>query len=85
MTVEDEEGVTHAWVEVCLDDTWYTVDASKETDQITTFVPESTDVEGMTLEPTEEDMLEAEAAAAAAAGETADGEAVDPEAEGTGE
>ncbi len=85
MTVEDEEGVTHAWVEVCLDDTWYTVDASKETDQITTFVPASTDVEGMTVEPTEEDMLEAEAAAAAAAGETADGEAVDPEAEGTGE
>lgn len=86
MTVEDEEGVTHAWVEVCLDDTWYTVDASKETDQITEFAPESTDVEGMTIEPTEEDMLEAEAAAAAAAeGEIAEAEAVDPEAEGAEE
>ena len=59
MTVEDEEGVTHAWIEVCLDDTWYTVDASKESDQITEFTPESTDVDGAVDEPTEEDMLNA--------------------------
>ena len=54
MTVEDEEGTTNAWVEVSLDDEWYTVDASKDTDQITEFVPESTDVEGMTAAPEDE-------------------------------
>ena len=54
MTVEDEDGTVHAWVEVALDDTWYTVDASKETDQIVEFVPETTDVEGAVAEPTEE-------------------------------
>ena len=56
MTVEDEEGTTHAWVEVALDDKWYTVDASKETDQIIEFEPEATDIEGTIAEPTEEDM-----------------------------
>lgn len=56
MTVEDEEGTTNAWVEVSLDDEWYTVDASKETEQITEFVPESTDVEGITVTP--EDVTE---------------------------
>ena len=84
MTVEDEEGITHAWVEVWLDDTWYTVDASKEIDQITEFVPEATDVEGLTIEPTEEDMLAAEAAAnETAEAEAAEGDTVDPEAAGT--
>ena len=63
MTVEDAEGTTHAWVEVYLDDKWYTVDASKESDQIKEFVPESTDVEGSVVEPTEEDMEEAMAEA----------------------
>lgn len=63
MTVEDEQGTTHAWVEVYLDDKWYTVDASKESDQIKEFVPESTDVEGSVVEPTEEDMEEAMAEA----------------------
>ena len=60
MTVEDEEGTTHAWVEVCLDDTWYTVDASKDADQIAEFEPESTDIEGAVAEPTEEDMPDAD-------------------------
>jgi len=54
MTVEDEDGTTHAWVEVSLDDKWYTVDASKEEDQITEFTPESTDVEGDVAAETEE-------------------------------
>ncbi|MBR0455434.1 MAG: CHAP domain-containing protein [Firmicutes bacterium] len=58
MTVEDEDGVTHAWIEVCLDGTWYTVDASKESDQIAEFEPESTDVEGSIAEPDEEDLVD---------------------------
>ena len=70
MTVEDEEGTIHAWVEVALDDTWYTVDASKETDQIIEFVPESTDVEGAIVEPTEEDMAADIEAAEAEEGES---------------
>lgn len=58
MTVEDEEGTTHAWVEVCLDGEWYQVDASKESDQIKKFDPESTDIEGDAIESTEEEMEE---------------------------
>ena len=79
MTVEDEEGVTHAWIEVCLDGTWYTVDASKEIDQIMEFVPETTDVDGAVDEPTEEDMLNALAAEDEAA------EAAETGVEGMGE
>ncbi|MGX8773683.1 MAG: fibronectin type III domain-containing protein [Bacillota bacterium] len=62
MTVEDEEGTVHAWVEVCLDDTWYTVDASKDMDQIVEFVPETTDVEGAVAEAEEEYDEDADAA-----------------------
>ena len=61
MTVEDDAGITHAWVEVFLDDKWYTVDASKEIDQIMEFAPEATDVEGAIAEPTEDEMPDTEA------------------------
>ncbi|MBE6045141.1 MAG: CHAP domain-containing protein [Clostridiales bacterium] len=61
MTVEDENGVTHAWVEVCLDDQWYTVDASKETEQIVEFVPESTDTEGAVAELAPDEIMDDEA------------------------
>ena len=80
MTVEDEDGVTHAWVEISLDGTWYTVDASKETDQITEFEPEATDVEGAVVEPTEEDMPDADADAEAEDTEADDAEADEAEA-----
>ncbi|MBQ3322638.1 MAG: CHAP domain-containing protein [Firmicutes bacterium] len=61
MTVEDENGVTHAWVEVCLDDKWYTVDASKETEQIVEFVPQSTDTEGAVAELSPDEIMDDEA------------------------
>ena len=80
MTVEDEEGVTHAWIEVCLDGTWYTVDASKESDQIAEFEPESTDVEGMIAEPDEEDLVDENAENADIIDpEMQEAEAADPE------
>ena len=56
MTTEDENGTTHAWIETCLDGKWYKVDASKESDQIKEFSPESTDTEGKIAEPTKEEI-----------------------------
>ena len=73
MTMEDEEGTTHAWVEVCLDGKWYKVDASKESDQITEFSQDSTDVEGDAVESTEKEMDEGAAAADEEANENIDG------------
>ena len=73
MTMEDEEGTTHAWVEVCLDDKWYKVDASKESDQITEFSQDSTDVEGDAVESTEKEMDEGAEAADEEANENIDG------------
>ena len=73
MTIEDEEGTTHAWVEVCLDGKWYKVDASKESDQITEFEQDSTDVEGDAVESTEKEMAEGAAAADEEANENIDG------------
>ena len=73
MTMEDEEGTTHAWVEVCLDDKWYKVDASKKSDQITEFSQDSTDVEGDAVESTEKEMNEGAAAADEEANENIDG------------
>lgn len=81
MTVEDEAGVTHAWIEVCLDGTWYTVDASKEADQIVEFVPTSTDVEGTIAEPVDEDTIDENAEQPDVVDpETQDAAAADPEA-----
>ena len=73
MTLEDEDGTTHAWVEVCLDGKWYKVDASKEKDQITEFSQDSTDVEGDVAESTEKEMNEGAAAADEEANENIDG------------
>ena len=82
MTMEDEEGTTHAWVEVCLDDKWYKVDASKESDQITEFTPDSTDVEGEAVESNEEEMEEGAAAADEEANGNIDGVDADVASEG---
>ena len=82
MTMEDEEGTTHAWVEVCLDDKWYKVDASKESDQITEFSQDSTDVEGDAVESTEKEMEEGTAAADEEANENIDGVDASTAAEG---
>jgi hypothetical protein len=85
MTVEDENGVTHAWVEVCLDGQWYTVDASKETEQIVEFVPESTDTEGEVAELATDEIMDDEATEDELTEETTDTETTDGEALTEGE
>ena len=45
MTAEDADGNIHAWIETVLDGNWYTVDASKESNQIERFEHEATDIE----------------------------------------